>query len=242
MTDKMNLKIEYIQKEKLKPYAKNAKTHPAEQVEQIKKSIQEFGFNDPIAVWGKNEIVEGHGRLLAVMELDDVKTVPVIRLDNLTDEQRRAYMLAHNKLTMNSPFELDILQAELDDITDIDMSLFGFDLDGEDWFEGRERNDTSSEEGNDEYNEFLDKFKPKKTTDDCYTPDIVYDAIADWVASEYKLKRDDFIRPFFPGGDYQKNKYPEGCVVVDNPPFSILAEIIRWYSDHGIRFFCLRRA
>lgn len=122
----MELKIEYLNKKALKPYAKNVKLHPAEQVEQIKKSISEFGFNDPIAVYGKNEIVEGHGRLLAVMEMDDVQEVPVIRLDHLSDEQRRAYALVHNKLTMNSPFDIDMLSLELKDI-DIDMTEFGFE-------------------------------------------------------------------------------------------------------------------
>lgn len=125
----MELKIEYMDKKTLKPYARNAKLHPAEQVEQIKKSIEQFGFNDPIAVYGKNEIIEGHGRLLAVMEMDDVEEVPVIRLDHLSDEQRRAYSLVHNKLTMNSPFDIDILNLELEDLEDfdIDMSEFGFD-------------------------------------------------------------------------------------------------------------------
>lgn len=128
----MELKIEYLDKKALKPYARNAKLHPAEQVEQIKKSISEFGFNDPIAVYGKNEIVEGHGRLLAVMEMDDVQTVPVIRLDHLSDEERRAYSLVHNKLTMNSGFDYDLLQEELRNLT-IDMSGFDFNLDDEPW-------------------------------------------------------------------------------------------------------------
>ena len=121
-----NLKIEYVKLSEIKPYKGNAKTHPKEQVEQIKKSIQELGFNDPIGIW-HNEIVEGHGRYFAAQELG-LDTVPVIRLDRLTDEQRRAYTLIHNKLTMNSDFDFDILSAELDDIFDIDMSDFGFDL------------------------------------------------------------------------------------------------------------------
>ena len=125
----MELKIEYLPIEELRPYANNAKEHPAEQIEQIKKSIQEFGFDDPIGIW-KDEIVEGHGRLIAALELG-IETVPVIRLDHLTDEQRRAYTLVHNKLTMNSDFNLDLLRIELDDI-DIDMTDFGFDLDEED--------------------------------------------------------------------------------------------------------------
>lgn len=88
-----------------------------------------------------------------------------------------------------------------------------------------------------QWNEFLDKFKPKKTTDDCYTPENVFDAIAGWVAREYGLDRADFVRPFYPGESYQDREYPDGCVVVDNPPFSILAEIIKWYDQNGIRFF-----
>ena len=121
-----DLKIEYVKLSEIKPYKGNAKTHPKEQVEQIKKSIQELGFNDPIGIW-HDEIVEGHGRYFAAQELG-LDTVPVIRLDGLTDEQRRAYTLIHNKLTMNSDFDFDILSAELDEIFDIDMSDFGFDL------------------------------------------------------------------------------------------------------------------
>ena len=122
----MELKIEYLSKEQLKPYANNAKIHTGEQVEQIKKSIEEFGFNDPIAVWHDNEVIEGHGRLLAVLEMDDIKEVPVIRLDELTDEQRRAYMLVHNKLTMSTGYNFAILQEELETIFSIDMTKYGF--------------------------------------------------------------------------------------------------------------------
>lgn len=123
----MQLKIEYLSKNDLKPYVNNAKIHTERQVEQIKKSIEEFSFNDPIAVWGENEIVEGHGRLLAAMEMDDIETVPVIRLDHLTDKQRKAYALAHNKLTMNTDFDLDILAKEIAEFEDeLDLTDFGF--------------------------------------------------------------------------------------------------------------------
>ena len=122
----MELKIEYLDKSELKPFARNAKLHPSEQIEQIKKSITDFGFNDPIGIYGDNEVVEGHGRLLAVMEMDDVKEVPVIRLDHMSDEERRAYALVHNQLTMNSGFDFDLLQEELDSLS-IDMGDFGFD-------------------------------------------------------------------------------------------------------------------
>ena len=126
------MEIVKINIEDLKPYKNNAKIHTQEQIEQIKKSIKEFGMNDPIAVWGKdNIIVEGHGRLEALKQLGYTE-VDCIRLDHLTDEERKAYTLAHNKLTMNTDFDFDILNEELEDITDIDMSDFGFDLNFED--------------------------------------------------------------------------------------------------------------
>ena len=124
------LKIEYVDINSIKPYKNNAKLHPKEQIEQIKKSIEQFGMDDPIGTW-KGEIVEGHGRLIACKELGYTE-VPIIRLDHLSDEERKAYTLAHNKLTMNSDFDIDILNDELDDILNIDMSDFGFDLDLED--------------------------------------------------------------------------------------------------------------
>lgn len=132
MTDPEKLKIEYIQTEELVPYAKNAKLHPEEQVQQIKASIREFGMNDPIAIWKNNEIIEGHGRLLACQELG-LDTVPIIRLDRLTDEERRAYMLAHNQTTMNSGWDTELLDDELKALLeeDIDMSKFGFELEQE---------------------------------------------------------------------------------------------------------------
>ena len=92
-------------------------------------------------------------------------------------------------------------------------------------------------EEDEEYQAFLAKFEAAKTTDDCYTPELVYEAVAKWVEDEYGVKRDNFVRPFFPGGDYQNEKYPKGAIVVDNPPFSILAEIITFYKERNIKFF-----
>lgn len=120
------LSIEYLNINELTPYENNAKIHTPEQIDEIKNSIKEFGMNDPIGVWREeNLIVEGHGRLIACKELG-LKEVPVIRLDDLTDEQRRAYTLAHNQLTMSTGFDLGKLKIELDEIT-LDMSEFGFD-------------------------------------------------------------------------------------------------------------------
>lgn len=127
----MKLKIEYLPLHEIKAYPNNAKVHTEEQIEQIKKSILEFGMNDPIAVWKDNEVIEGHGRLIALTDLGYAE-VPVIRLDDLTDEQRKAYMLVHNKLTMNTGFSFEILQQELDSIENYDMQAFGFDVEDSD--------------------------------------------------------------------------------------------------------------
>ena len=127
----MELKIEYLSVKDLRPYEKNARKHADADVSTIVKSIEEFGFDDPIGVWGKdNTIVEGHGRLIAAKKLG-MKKVPVIHLDHLTDEQRRAYALAHNKTAEMSDWDFEMLESELGDITDIDMTDFGFSLDEE---------------------------------------------------------------------------------------------------------------
>jgi len=94
-----------------------------------------------------------------------------------------------------------------------------------------------TDDAEDEYLEFVDKFKPKHTTDDCYTPDNIYDAVAQYVVKTYGKNRENFVRPFYPGGDYQRYNYKPDDVVVDNPPFSILAEIVSFYASKGIGFF-----
>lgn len=91
--------------------------------------------------------------------------------------------------------------------------------------------------GKDDYNEFTEKFKAKLTTDDCYTPVEVYEAVLGWLREKVDLSGANIVRPFWPGGDYEAYDYKEGDVVVDNPPFSILARILRFYQSRGIRFF-----
>ena len=121
------LKIQYLPIDKLKPYEGNAKEHPQEQIDQIIASIEQFGMNDPIGIWGDDcLIVEGHGRLLALQQMGETEA-PTIRLDHMTDEQRRAYTLAHNKTTMNSGFNIEMLNAELESL-DMDMTEFGFSM------------------------------------------------------------------------------------------------------------------
>ena len=88
-----------------------------------------------------------------------------------------------------------------------------------------------------EYEQFVEKFKIKKTTDDCYTPDNVFSAIAQWVVDEYGIDEEKIVRPFWPGGDYENFEYPDDCVVLDNPPFSIISKIVRFYEKNGINYF-----
>ena len=130
-----DLQTHMVSLSEIVPYAGNAKEHPEWQVDQLVSSIEKFGNCDPIGVWhnqrGQLEVVEGHGRLMALEKLG-YEEAPVIFLDHLTDEQRRAYTLVHNKLTMNTDFDTDLLEMELDAIADIDMSEFGFDIEVDD--------------------------------------------------------------------------------------------------------------
>lgn len=89
----------------------------------------------------------------------------------------------------------------------------------------------------DDYEGFVEKFKPKKTTDDCYTPPDIYEVVADYVSKRWGIDRERMVRPFYPRGDYEAFDYPQGSVVVDNPPFSILSKICAFYLDNRIPFF-----
>ena len=232
------MEIKSVKVDKIRPYEHNPRKND-DAVKLVANSIREFGWKQPIVVDKDGVIVAGHTRYKAALQLG-MDTVPCLIADDLSPEQIRAYRLADNKTNDAAEWDFDELDLELSELDGFfDMADFGFDdgNDGDDFFFLRERNDTSREEGNEEYNNFLDKFEAKKTTDDCYTPDVVYDAVAGWVEKEYGLSKSDFVRPFFPGGDYQRYKYKTGTVVVDNPPFSILAEICRFYTQNGVKFF-----
>ena len=95
----------------------------------------------------------------------------------------------------------------------------------------------SRREIHEDYDGFVAKFKPRKTTDDCYTPHPVYDAVLGWLRENVDIEGREIVRTFWPGGDYEHYDYPDGCVVVDNPPFSIFSKICRFFMARGIRFF-----
>lgn len=124
----MELKIEYLPIKALKPYEKNTRKHQKKDVDNIARSIEKFGMNDPIGIWKDNIIVEGHGRMLACKQLG-MTEVPCVRLDHLTDEQRREYAIAHNATAELSEWDLDILPDEL---AELDLSAFDFDFGIED--------------------------------------------------------------------------------------------------------------
>jgi DNA modification methylase len=122
-------KIEWRSVDKLIPYAKNARTHSDEQVAQIAGSIKEFGFNNPVLVDKENSVIAGHGRLMAARKLG-MEKVPVVELEHLTESQRKAYVLADNRIALNSGWDTSMLSLELQDLKDdIDLSLLGFDPD-----------------------------------------------------------------------------------------------------------------
>lgn len=121
----MELKIEYIAVNDLKPYEKNNKKHEDFDIGEIAKSISKYEMIDPVGIWGKdNTIVEGHGRVLACKKLG-IDKVPCIRLDHLTDEQRREYAIVHNKSSELALYDFDNLALELEDL---DFSDFNFDF------------------------------------------------------------------------------------------------------------------
>lgn len=133
MTSRTARQIVEVDLDDLIPYARNARTHSDEQVAQIAASIREFGFNAPVLIDAENGIVAGHGRVLAAQTLG-LDSVPCVRLDWLTEAQKRAYILADNKIAENSAWDQAMLDSELailDDL-DIDLADLGFDMGGGD--------------------------------------------------------------------------------------------------------------
>ena len=120
--------IQYKKTADLEPYARNSRTHSKEQIDQIIKSINEFGWTNPILISEKNDIIAGHGRVLAAQKIGMIE-VPCIQLNNLTEIQRRAYVMADNKLALNASWDDELLKLELHalDEADFDLSIVGFD-------------------------------------------------------------------------------------------------------------------
>lgn len=122
------MELEKISIDKIRMYENNAKEHPDWQVEEIVKSISAFGYKDPIALDENDIIIEGHGRYLALKQLN-FKEIEILRITDLTEEQKAAYAIAHNKLTMNTDFDFETLKYELNklELADFDLKILGFE-------------------------------------------------------------------------------------------------------------------
>jgi len=124
------IEIQYKATEDLIPYARNSRTHSAEQVAQIAASIREFGWTNPILIDGENGIIAGHGRVLAAHKLGETQ-VPTIELSHMSDTQKRAYIIADNKLALNAGWDDEMLALEIDELKEagFDLSFTGFTID-----------------------------------------------------------------------------------------------------------------
>ena len=124
------IEIQYKATEDLIPYARNSRTHSAEQVAQIAASIREFGWTNPVLIDGENGIIAGHGRVLAAHKLGETQ-VPTIELSHMSDTQKRAYIIADNKLALNAGWDSEMLALEIEDLKEagFDLSLTGFTID-----------------------------------------------------------------------------------------------------------------
>ncbi len=162
------VKIEYMKVEDLISYVNNPKQHPPEQIDLIASSIKEFGFLNPIIVSKDNEIVAGHGRLLACKKLG-IKEVPVIRAEHLTPAQIKAYRIADNRLTELGEWDMDLIKVELEELQelDFDITLTGFDL--EELEEGEEgEEDTIKEIKDKESFELVIEFNSEEEVREAY--------------------------------------------------------------------------
>lgn len=220
---KPKAQVEYRAIADLKELPGNPRTIKKDQFEKLKTSIKDnadYFEARPIILsdrTGELVILAGNQRYKAAKAIG-LKEVPTILLPNLTEEREKEIIIRDN--VENGDWDWDALANEWD--ADV-LESWGVKMPV--W-----------DENQTEYQQFVDKFKPKLTTDDCFTPPEVFKAVEKWVREEYKLGDIENIRPFKPEGDYQAENY-DGKVVIDNPPFSILSEIVRWYTAKGVKFF-----
>ena len=151
-------------------------------------------------------------------------------------QKEKKMKVANRNLAELTPYAGNAKKHDSTQIANVAESIKQFGDEQERLFKERMARGKISEE-DEEYQAFLEKFEAKKTTDDCYTPDNIYDAVKKWCIERYGLSGKKIIRPFYPGGDYQKEDCSGDCVVLDNPPFSIISEIISFYNSRGMKFF-----
>lgn len=259
---------ELVQIGQVNPNPKNPNTHPDSQVKLLADIIRANGWRNNITVSRRSGmVVRGHGRLLAA-QLLGLTAVPVEYQEYASEGEELADLAADNRLSELSVLDSDALGNLLDLVQeDVPLELAGYSasvtpaleppapamaeplaggISATDMASAQAALDSAASafgEDSDEYRAFVDKFVPKRTTDDCFTPPAVFAAIRDWVCREYGVDPANIVRPFYPGGDYQNFNYAVDSVVVDNPPFSILSEIIDFYAAQKIRYclFCQSR-
>jgi DNA modification methylase len=202
----MDVKIEQRSVDKLIPYAANSRTHSDAQVAQIAASIKEFGWTNPILVSGDNSIIAGHGRLLAARKLG-MEEVPVIVLDHLSKSQQRALVIADNQLALNAGWDMDMLKAEIEDLSleDFNLDLLGFD------------------------EKFLDGLLETKPTEGLTDEDAVPEVpetpktvLGDvWVLGRHRVVCGDATSI----DDWNKLKIEDGIVTFSSPPYNLGSSI-----------------
>jgi ParB family transcriptional regulator, chromosome partitioning protein len=193
------LEIEMIETHKLVPYAKNSRTHSKEQITQIATSIGEFGFTNPVLIGESEDIIAGHGRVMAAKELE-LSKVPCIRLEHLTKAQKKAYVIADNKLALNAGWNENLLKQEIESLqeSDYDITLTGFsEMEIDELLAAEEIIDDADEilheqslqvepakeyvlilaKDNDEWDEMVDYFKLKKVRRGGYKAGSAFDSI-----------------------------------------------------------------
>ena len=212
---------------------RNFNKHTEKGMELLKKSLSKFGAGRSILIDKHGNIIAGNGIVEAagnigledveVVKSDGKKIIAVQRTDIELDSGAGREMALADNATAAADLEWGV------DAIKEQSKKWGFDEKAWDVDLEWHKNQT-------EYQDFVDKFKPKLTTDDCYTPPEVFEAVEKWARKTYGLGDAENIRPFKPNGDYKAENY-DGKIVIDNPPFSILAEIVRFYTEKNIKFF-----
>lgn len=217
----------------------NPRKWDANDVKRLAKSIEEtpelLEARPPIVVLhdGWYVVLGGNMRLEACRYLDYAK-IPCVVVDESTPIETLKQIVIKDNGSFGE-WDTEALLAEWKDLPLEDWGTL-VEKEKASWL--KDGLSTKHGEKDENYKAFEDKFKPKLTTDDCYTPPEVYDVVLKFVREKIAPVKDkDVIRPFRPGGDYENEHYPDGCAVIDNPPFSILSEIVDFYISHNIRFF-----
>lgn len=201
----MKLKIEYRKVSNLLPYARNARTHSDTQVSQLAASIKEFGFNNPVAVDGEGMILCGHGRVMAAQKLG-MTEVPTVCLSHLSDTQKKAYILADNKLALNAGWDNDMLKVELEDLkfSNFDLDLVGFSTE--------------------ELDEIMNQDEEPEVEDDDYTVAVPQEPKAKlgdiYILGKHRLMCGDStsiqdVEKLMGGGEYQAD------LLLTDPPYNV---------------------